>query len=552
MKQFITTSIILAAVSLFAQPTDGIGSIEISVVDKYDAKVAKPFKLSSQPQVRDTSVSKLPVSVHVKARFLSPETRVQPIPPIKIKRTRLKRLPSNDFYLHIGNYATVQTGFAFGSSRNPSLTWGLSGDHFSTQGGLQGAGDMATQYSQTVWSENDLKGQVTYVFGRSRLRMEGFGQWNRYAFYGMPYDSTSSETTAPGRWVQAYGGRLVYEAPRFTRYQMFRGFEAKGHHWIDQAGRQVEDAASTMIDWKLPVEDLELELPLSASWSRLSGSMRDTMTEYWAVKFSPSISDSLNQVHFRVGMNVIFTDASSGTKPYLPPIVHIEFPLVRNVLNVFGGVDGDVDHSGMRGLVQSVPFLGENQDYQVGQSSMVYAGLSGRITSAMGYRFTVQNVSHRNYAMVTRWDPKLDSGRLSVDYVPANWLQASGEVTLETGLGWEIRGHGLVRLSQSSGDGDPLLYAPKSEFGAEALINFQEKIRVDAGFKIVGERDAATVDGAMTLPGFVDLNARVVYTYNKQLNAVAQFRNVLNQKVAWYPYYPIQGFQANLGLIYKF
>ena len=150
----------------------------------------------------------------------------------------------------------------------------------------------------------------------------------------------------------------------------------------------------------------------------------------------------------------------------------------------------------------------------------------------MGYRFTVQNVSHRNYAMVTRWDPLQDSGRLSVDYVAAQWLQASGEITLETGMGWELRGHGLLRLSQSSGDGEPLLYAPKSEFGAEALINFQDKIRVDAGFKIVGERDAATKDGAIVLPGFVDLNARVVYTYNKQLNAVAQFRKGLHQFLA--------------------
>ncbi|MGA1379937.1 MAG: hypothetical protein ACO30N_00120 [Schleiferiaceae bacterium] len=535
-----------------------VGEVEVSVTDKYRAKVAEAVKISGQPSLSDTSIQKLPVSITVRPSVVAVEPVMELIPPVKISKTKLERLPSRYVSLIAGNYGSVEAEAAIGSVRSVAHNWSVRGTHRSTRGGF--AKDYVV-FDRLLWSESTLDGTYERIFNRGRLRFEGGGAWDRIPFYGQSWTVNPADTAnaAPGRGIQTYTAGARYQATRYRRTQMFRSASVSGHHWIDQGGRQFESGAQARIESALPVQNLVLNLPLSFSINQLQGSARpDTSSTAWAAQFSPSLADSIKGVRFRFGLNVIATGGpGQKTLPYFPPVVHVEVPLVRDVLYLYGGMDGQVDNGGMRARVDAVPFLSESATYEAIRSSSIYGGATGRWSRIVGYRFGGRYTTWDNYPMVVR--PQVDfgipddSGRVGMQYVKATVLEPTGELTFQFKQVWDVRLYGLLRFALQDQDQKPVYHLPKYEFGAQARANFGDKIRLDGAMVLRGAR--TTLDGLMMeydLPAFMDVRVGAQYRYNSQLDAVVRIDNLLNQRAEWWMGYPIQGIRANLGLVYKF
>jgi hypothetical protein len=571
MKQLIFLFLITSSIFSIAQPV--LNGVDITVKEKYQAQVAEAIKITGQPNVRDTNIEKLPVEINLRSRTLIPSPKMELIPPIRIARTKLFRLPSNTVMLSVGNFYTTRVGFSFGNSRDPIQTWGIQGRHFSSFGGFKVTDEIGLRksvFENSSWLENGLSGHYNRVLRRGRLLTRASANFDRYSFYGQPHilGTNDIDTTgnAPLRWIQDYQAEAKYDHSGYRRKQIFQSAHIRAHHWIDQGGRQVETGINSAIDWRLPVEDLFLELPLKASFNKLSGTSRmDSMgrlltNNYWSAQFAPAIADSVGNVSFKLGLNLIFDGVISDSSrklslPYLPPVIHVEFPLVKNVLNIYGGYEGSVQNGGMRLRVNQTSFLSENSQYEIVRSSSLYGGVNGRLSSAIGYRFGARQRSYENYAMVTR-DPNysnngIDSGRLLLEYVELIYFEPSGELTFQNSLGWEFRGFALLRMGINDSN-KPIYHLPSSQIGGQIHFNLKDKIRFESTIIRHGERKAPLmVDGINLLP-YWDGRLSVVYTYNDKLNATLKIDNIFNSQIDWWSGYSIQGFRANLGLVYKF
>ena len=571
MKQLIFLFLITSSIFSIAQPVSS--GIDITVKEKYQAQVAEAIKITGQPNVRDTNIEKLPVEINLRSRTLIPSPKMELIPPIRIARTKLYRLPSNTVMLSVGNFYTTRVGFSFGNSRNPLQTWGIQGRHFSSFGGFKVTDEMGLRksvFENSSWLENGLSGHYNRVLRRGRLLTRASANFDRYSFYGQPHilGNNDIDTTgnAPLRWIQDYQAEVKYDHSGYRRKQIFQSAHIRTHHWIDQGGRQVETGINSAIDWRLPVEDLFLELPLKASFNKLSGTSRiDSMgrlltNNYWSAQFAPAIADSVGNVSFKLGLNLIFDGVISDSSgklslPYLPPVIHVEFPLVKNVLNIYGGYEGSVQNGGMRLRVNQTSFLSENSQYEIVRSASLYGGVNGRLSSAIGYRFGARQRIYENYAMVTR-DPNysndgIDSGRLLLKYVELNYFEPSGELTFQNSLGWEFRGFALLRMGINDSK-EPIYHLPSSQIGGQIHFDLKDKIRFESTIIRHGERKAPLmVDGINLLP-YLDGRLSVVYTYNDKLNATLKIDNIFNSQIDWWSGYSVQGFRANLGLVYKF
>ena len=571
MKRYIYIISIIYACNIQAQSVSS--GVDITVKDKFEAKVAEAIKITGQPNYRDSTIEKLPVEINLRSRNYTVPPVMKVIPAIKILRTKVNRLPGNTIYLSAGNYFTTSAGFSIGNSRSPIQTWSLQGRHFSSFGGFKvsdATGSRKSVFKNSSWLENALRGHYNRVLKRGRLLTKASANHDRYSFYGQPYiygmndDDTSGN--APSRWIRDYQAEIKYEHSGYKRKQVFQSAHVRTHRWIDQGGRQLETGLSSGVNWRLPVEDLFLELPLKGSVNRLSGSSRvnslgeAVIEDYWTAQFSPAITDSLGSLSFKVGINLIF-DGVIGTgidtlRPYVPPVFHVEFPLVKNVLNVFGGIEGGVENDGMRSRVKEIPFLAENSEYEIVRSSSLYGGISGRLSSAIGYRFGARQRNYENYAMVVRGPDYLDangidSGRLSLEYVELNYFEPSGELTFQSGLGLELRGFALFRLGINNPN-KPIYHIPSSQIGGQVLYNLKDKIRFESTIIRHGERNARLGWAQLDLAPYWDGRMSIVYTYNDQLNATFRIDNIFNSRVDWWTGYTAQGIRANLGLVYKF
>ena len=572
MKQIIFLFFNIYALYLIAQPV--LSGVDISVKEKYKAEVAQAIKITGQPSIRDTNVEKLSVDIELRSRTLIPSSEMELIPSIKIARTKLYRLPSNTVMLAAGNYSTTRAGFAIGNARSPVITWGLQGHHFSTFSGFKSKNSQGQQMSvfkNASWFENGLSGHYNRVIGRGRLLTRASADWNRYSFYGQPlvdgFNDADTIKKSPGRWIQDYQAEGTYMHSGNRRKQIFQSAHVRSHHWIDQGGRQVETGVYSALEWRLPVQDIFIELPFITSLNRLSGTARiDTSGElisntFWSAQFVPAISDSIGNLSFKIGLNIIFTGLTANgnmvDRPYLPPIMHAEFPLVKNVLNVYFGLDGGAENDGMRSRVDQVPFLASSTEYQVVRKSSIYGGANGRLSSSVGYRFGARVRSYENYAMTIRnsaFIPSvIDSGRLFLEYIKMKSIEPSGELTFQNGLGWELRGFALLRfVSRPEDVNEKVYHLPESQIGCQILFNLKDKIRFESTVIRHGERWGNFYGQDTRLDSYLDGRFSVVYTYNDQLNATFRIDNIFNSRTSWWSGYAVQGRRANLGLVYKF
>lgn len=568
MKQLVVLFLMTSSVYAIAQPV--LSGVDISVKEKYRAQVAEAIKITGQPNVRDTNIQKLPVEINLRLRTLIPSPKMELIPPIRIARTKLYRLPSNTVMLSTGNFYTTLLGFSFGNARDPIQTWGVQGRYFSSFGGFQVSDEMGRRksvFENSSWLENGLSGHYNRVLSRGRLLTRASANHDRYSFYGQPHilGTNDSDTlgNAPLRWIRDYQAEVKYEHSGYKRKQLFQSANIGSHHWIDQGGRQVETGLNSAVNWGLPAADIYIDLPLKANLNRLSGTSRTDSAgrlitnNYWSAQFAPAIADSAGNLSFKIGLNVMFDGVVSDSignfsRPYFPPVVHVEFPLVKNVLNIYGGYEGILENGGMRSRVKQTPFLAENSRYEIVRSSSLYGGVNGRLSSAVGYRFGARQRSYDNYAMVTRnpdyFGIGMDSGRLSLDYVKLNYFEPSGELTFQNSLGWELRGFALFRI----GINDSIYHLPSSQIGGQIHFNLKDKIRFESTIIRHGERKALIGWSLIDLAPYWDGRLSVVYTYNDQLNATLKIDNIFNSRIDWWSGYTVQGFRANLGLVYKF
>ena len=107
-----TAALLIGAnASLMAQEETGTGdevkSVEIRVVEEYQAQVRSAQKISEQPSFSDTTSEKLPVAVRINPKAMSLDFAPEAIPAIRLGRVKLPKLPTQSVSVGGGNYACL-------------------------------------------------------------------------------------------------------------------------------------------------------------------------------------------------------------------------------------------------------------------------------------------------------------------------------------------------------------------------------------------------------------------------------------------------------------
>ena len=552
---------------LMAQPTQ-VGGLQISVFEKYKATVSEAVKITSQPDVKDTTVDKLPVLISVRPRFAEPVVRFELISPLTIGKTKVERMPSNYLTVGVGNYTSPEMAFAFGNGRSTGTTWSVQAQHFSTQSGVKDR-----LYLDNATMNNEFRTRLVQSIGNTRLGLEAGASLDQFSFYGVPLDSAvnlaDTAKRAPGRWVQTYTLGMNWQPTRFTRKSVFYGLSSDYHYFDDMNGRQQEHRLSGTADFRKKIEKVILVMPIQVTALQLNQRSAVTSvdslgrTELLGVEFAPSVADSVGRLHFTAGFRVVpvwtRVDTTVTTKAYFFPEIKGELPLVTNALNVFGGWIGRVHMEGMRNVVAQNPYVLESSPFKPTSENRIYVGFNGRITGRLGYMVTGQILNYTNKAMFYRAPGQAvtDSGRFVMEYTDLSIVQPKAELSYQHPAGVEIRTYGLLNRTSRLDENNnklPFYHLPEWEVGAHVLVNLKGKIRVESDVRYVGAREIPSVSPLIspTLDPFVDVRLGVYYAYNKQLSAYINATNLLNDAYSLWQGYDTQGTRVMLGLSYSF
>lgn len=558
-KWVALAAFLVVAAGAFAQPVGGsMGGVDILVVDRYKAKVREAVKITGQPEVKDTTVQPLPVNIRVRPRFAAPKVQLEPIQPISIGKTLVERMPKNYLRMGVGNYGSPEMALAVGAGRTTNASWTVKAAHQSTATGVPGE---TRVFGNNAAQDNRVQARWVQNVGSVRLSTGMEGQSQMVSFYGVPLDSAvnlkDTGARAPQRWMHSAGVSVQLEPLRAGRKAFFYGLNTDYKFLYDAVGAAQEHRAQLGVDLRKRVQNVQLLVPISASALQISQGMGTT--RLLAVDFAPSVADTVGLFHFTAGFKLIpvFRQSPGMSVPaklYARPNLQATVPLVKNVINIYGGFVGSVNTAGWSGLLGQNPWISELTEYRETAETRLYAGFNGRITGRLGYQLDLSLISKTNAAQFYRNSSGFsqDSGRILVEYV--NWtnVQQRAELSYQHPVGLELRSFmELNRYRGAGGTVGTIYHVPAYEAGIQGLFNLKGKVRLETDLRWVGPRDVPGT-AADALPSYVDWRMGVYYHYNKQLQAYVNGTNLLNSKYALWQGYTVQGIRGVLGLVYKF
>jgi len=252
------------------------------------------------------------------------------------------------------------------------------------------------------------------------------------------------------------------------------------------------------------------------------------------------------------------------------PNVNASFNVVKDVLVLLAGVEGDLKQNTYRKLTEENSFVSPTLDIrQTDMPYRAYFGAKGKFSSNMGFSLNVSYADEKNKPLYKQNATQSD-GILPVNYgyqLGNSFYVAYDDITT---LGFE--GAITLDVTQRLNFGVALNYnnySTTNEDEAWNLPSFTGTIQANytankwyAGAQLFmrgATKEFLEPFGQLPITGvvitndsFLDFNLKGGYNFTDQLAAFVKLNNITSENYQTFLYYQVQGLQAMAGVTYKF
>ena len=206
------------------------------------------------------------------------------------------------------------------------------------------------------------------------------------------------------------------------------------------------------------------------------------------VEFRPTMNFTIKEYHLKVGVGVPILVANNTTKCPVYPIAELQMGLVRNILSLYAGVDGQAKYNSLREMLYENPYVKPQLDsLRFSRTQIrVYGGVKGNLVKKLNYHLAARYSFVQDMPFYVLDTLCLLKNQYDVVYVDkVNVLNVSANIS------WEAINHLYLNLNANywgyyfkSEQLEHPWYKPSWELGFDGRYILNNKFIFDVNAKV--------------------------------------------------------------------
>ena len=559
---------------------------EVEVVKTYNPTITNANKINEMPVINEGEQQKPTFNYSIYSQPVYNNLSVN-----TIKAATMAPQPKgNDGFglirAGIGNY-NRHYGELFLNSRNINNTiFGLHGKHLSSSDKLTlEGGDMV----KAPFSENEANIFVKHLFGQSILSFDLNFAHNSFNYYGYPIDTIPYTLIANDPYIflnnylgtkQAFtrGGININLKNEITnRNEPSIDFNFI-YQYFETRTKQSEHKGEFTTDINRPLSIGTAILNLGVTYIQANQIYNNDLygigrrQQTWLTA-KPAYYIGNETANIKAGLNLWYVaDKDAKNKLRIAPSVRANFAPVREIINIYAGIDGQYINNHYSKIAYENPFVNPDHDVKnTFERLRLYGGFNGKFAAKTNFNISANysKINDKPLYYLYKFIGIIDNGIIYNDfqilYDDLELLKFNAEIF-----------HAASQKLDLLISGNYYIYKMKEQENAWNLPDWEgkmslgykitEQLSVAADVFLIGQRKALIDEwggGFYTgvvinnrhsykLNTVIDVNCSANYKITKKFSAFAQLNNFGFQKYQIWFGYPVQSISFLGGVSYSF
>jgi hypothetical protein len=489
--------------------------------------------------------------------------------------------------LGFGNYLTPYGELFFNAQPTQKSNFGMHFRHLSSSGKVKLLNDDLVKAPE---AENAAE-----IFGKKFFRkstLSGSLAFDRKAFtyYGYAGDQLSDELKEEmipyfqdKQYFSKGTATFHLKSETLSTAELNYDFGAKYHYFISKTG-QTEHEVVLSGDVSKNIDNALGLLSASLTVYKADSIMNRFYSEFGKkqqtiLRANPSVKWSTENASLQLGLNTaMILDIDTDADFKIWPKVKAEWSPVPQVLTLFAGVDGRLQHNTYSAIAAENPYVDPYHDVaNTNYKYIVSGGFKGKLSSKTNYvaEASYSAVEKQHFYVTEGMDifkPASTLRRLNntfnVIYDDVNILKLSGEVMHSVSDNFSLHLLGNY-YSYDMKSLDKPWQMPNFDLTISGVYKPAEQLKFTTDIFVIGKRTALIEDfdssilsfsGIVAAPSFIevqmdpiiDLNVGAEYQFSPKLNFFFKLNNFGFQKYEQWLGYTNKGLNWMAGISYSF
>ena len=595
---YFLSFLLIGTVSVANAQQDTSLTREVEVIKAYNPTISDANKINDMPKIDEEEPQKPTFNYSIFSQPVFSTFSVNELKAATISQPPKENTGLGLVRAGVGNYNKPYAEIFFNSQNTRNTIFGLHGKHLSSHGKLKLEGGDKVK---APFSENEAEMFIKHLFRESILSVNADFTHNGFNYYGYPVDSIPSILKEKDQTINYQGKRQTFskggininlQSENNNREDFTFDFNFLYDYFGTKTGQR-EHFGEFSADINKPLNTGSAMLNAGITFVKADNVFNrhlDTLATSQQLWFTlkPAYYLSGDIANIKIGFNAwIVQDNNTDPVAKIAPNVRLNFAPVKEIINIFAGVDGNYINNHYSKIAYENPFVDPEHDViNTFEKLHFYGGFDGKFATKTNFKLSVDYSMINDQPLYYLYeyvypltddinntpDPSIVDNDFKIMYDDMDLLKFNVEVfhSASEKLDLLLSGNYYVYKMNEQEEAWNL-----PDWDAKLSLGYKitDQLSVSSDIYAIGARTALILEsqGYGTLTTFssslvalpptqtsynlntvIDMDFNASYKITKTFSVFGQLNNFGFQKYERWFGYPVQSFNFLAGLSYAF